>query len=332
MGQAISSMALAAPVPAAAPGALPPALAGPGPVASETDKQTAAEPPVDYMDLPCPVPYEELQREAIMSLKPEHFEGCRFDFTRALNPKFSTSHSIFMGNAEVPGQAGQTVKVPASTYEFGANLVDGRTAWLSRISHDGRVNARIKHDLSSSLSTKLQLSLSPEEHYSQFAIDVDKKGLDWNGQFKLGSSGFYGLNYIQSVTPNLALGGEAFYLSQQRKSGVGFAGRYATENMVATAQVASTGLVSLSYVRRLGDKVALASDFLYNWNSREATASIGYDYMLRQARLRGRIDQNLVVSAYIEERLNVGVNFVISGEVDHIKKDYRFGLGMVIGE
>ncbi len=38
------------------------------------------------------------------------------------------------------------------------------------------------------------------------------------------------------------------------------------------------------------------------------------------------------VAAYREERLNVGVNFVLSAELDHPKKDYKFGFGMVVGE
>ena len=36
--------------------------------------------------------------------------------------------------------------------------------------------------------------------------------------------------------------------------------------------------------------MSLASEFLWNWNSREANAAFGYDYVLRQCRLRGRID------------------------------------------
>ena len=39
-------------------------------------------------------------------------------------------------------------------------------------------------------------------------------------------------------------------------------------------------------------QVSLATDFVWNLNSREATASFGYDYMLRQCRLRGRIDSD----------------------------------------
>ena len=83
------------------------------------------------------------------------------------------------------------------------------------------------------------------------------QGSDWNGQVKLGNGQFVGVNYLQSVTPNLALGGEAFWLGQQRKSGAGFAARYADKEHVATAQVATTGLVSLAYLRRLSEKVCL---------------------------------------------------------------------------
>ncbi len=64
-----------------------------------------------------------------------------------------------------------------------------------------------------------------------------------------------GFNYLQSVTPQLALGGEAFWLGQQRKSGTGFAGRYQADDFVATAQVASTGLVSLTFTQRISEKV-----------------------------------------------------------------------------
>ena len=162
--------------------------------------------------------------------------------------------------------------------------------------------------------------------------------------------------------------------------------------------------------------MSLAADFLYNWNTREVNSAFGYDYILRQCRLRGRIDTEgkvgplwsrapagglpmrtlaaapgasmalrrrrggservLVtrgrlhggqpsqhapasavlrpwlcgrllfgcsapcckaapcpqVSAYLEERVNVGVNFVLSAEIDHWRKDYKFGFGMTVGE
>ena len=41
----------------------------------------------DFLELPQPVRYEELQKECLMSLRPETFEGMRFDFTKPLNQR-----------------------------------------------------------------------------------------------------------------------------------------------------------------------------------------------------------------------------------------------------
>lgn len=268
-----------------------------------------------------------------MSLKPEVFEGMRFDFTKPLNQKFYLSHSVYMGNVEVPtANPAQLVKMPMSTYEFGANLIDSRYMLIGRMLTDGRMSGRVKYDFNDAVSAKLNAQITNEPGYSQGMFDLDFKGLDWNGQVKLGNNQFAGLNYLQSVTPAVSLGGEAFWLGSQRKSGVGLAARYNTEKTVATAQVATTGLVSLTYVHKVSDKVALASDFTWNWNARDTSASVGFDYALRQCRLRGKIDNNGVISAFLEERINVGVNFLVSGEIDHTKRDYKFGVGMTVGE
>lgn len=69
--------------------------------------------------------------------------------------------------------------------------------------------------------------------------------------------------------------------------------------------------------------------------SREKTTqnpTKGYDYVLRQCRLRGRVDTDGRVGALLEERLNVGVSLVLSAELDHLRKDARFGIGMTVGE
>nr|GMD52684.1 mitochondrial import receptor subunit TOM40-1-like [Ipomoea batatas]GMD54425.1 mitochondrial import receptor subunit TOM40-1-like [Ipomoea batatas] len=157
-------------------------------------------------------------------------------------------------------------------------------------------------------------------------------GKDYRFQFQLGSGALLGASYIQSVTPYLSLGGEVFWAGQHRKSGIGYVARYNTDKMVAAGQVASTGIVALSYVQKVSEKVSLASDFMYNYLSRDVTASFGYDYILRQCRLRGKIDSNGCIAAFLEERLNMGLNFILSAEVDHKKKDYKFGFGLTVGE
>ncbi|XP_051181407.1 mitochondrial import receptor subunit TOM40-1 [Lolium perenne] len=335
MGSAASAAAPPPPPPPAQPhGAAPPygvGLAGILPPKPDGDEKK--EEKVDYLNLPCPVAYEEIQREALMSLKPELFEGLRFDFTKMLSQKFALSHSVLMGSLEVPSQSADVIKVPTAQYEFGANFIDlPKLMLIGRLMTDGRLNARVKCDLTENLALKVNAQLTSEPHYSQGMFNFDYKGTDYRAQFQIGNNAFYGANYIQSVTPNLSMGTEIFWLGQQRKSGIGFNSRYNTDKMVGTLQVASTGIVALSYVQKVSEKVSLATDFMYNHMSRDVTSSVGYDYILRQCRLRGKIDSNGVVAAYLEERLNMGVNFLLSAEIDHAKKNYKFGFGMTVGE
>lgn len=302
------------------------------PPTTSKEGETKTEEKVDYLNLPCPISYEEIQREALMSLKPELFEGMRFDFTKALNQKFALSHSVFMGSTAIPSQSSETIKVPTAHYEFGANFLDPKLMLIGRILTDGRLNARVKCDLTENLILKINAQIQNEPHFSQGTFNFDYKGKDFRSQFQMGNGAFYGVNYIQSVSPNLSLGTEAFWLGHQRKSGIGFAARYNTDKMVAVGQVASTGIIALSYVQKISEKVSLASDLLYNHMTRDITSSFGYDYMLRQCRLRSKLDSNGCVAAYLEERLNMGVNFILSAEIDHSKKDYKFGFGMTLGE
>jgi mitochondrial import receptor subunit TOM40 len=269
----------------------------------------------------------------MMSLKPDHFEGMRFDLTKPLNNNFALSHSIFMGNVDVPTANGQLVKMSMGTYEFGANLITNNgTLALGRVGTDGRLNGRVKYDLNDWIACKASFQASNEEGMNQAMYDLDLKGSIWNAQLKYGTSSFYGCNYFQSVTQHLSVGGEVFYLAEQGRSGVGLAARHQTDKAVFTLQAANTGLVSMGYLFRVSDKVNLASDFMYNINSRESTASVGYDYILRQSRLRGRVDTDGKVAAFMEQRINPGFNFIISAELDHYKKDYKFGFGMTVGE
>ncbi|BBG93515.1 translocase of the outer mitochondrial membrane 40 [Prunus dulcis] len=278
--------------------------------AADTTQKPKEDEKVDYFNLPCPIPYEEIHREALMSLKPELFEGCA-----SILPKDSTrdSHSRVHGTYGGSSQSPETIKIPTAHYEFGANFIDPKLMLFGRIMTDGGLS-KSKVRFSENLTLKANSQLTNEPHMSHGMVNFDYKGKDYRSQFQLGNGALFGANYIQSVTPHLSLGGEVFWAGQHRKSGIGYAARYNTDKMVATGQVASTGMVALSYVQKVSEKVSLASDFMYNYMSRDVTASFGYDYILRQCRLRGKIDSNGTVAAFLEERLNMGLNFVLSAE------------------
>jgi mitochondrial import receptor subunit TOM40 len=205
-----------------------------------------------YLELPAPVKYEEIQRETLMALKPDVFEGMRFEINRPLNPNFFLSHSLFMGNMELSTGGRQALKTPVGHYEFGANVISERFMMLGRVMTDGRLSGRLKYDLAPWLSSKLHLQLGNEPGSSQAMVDLDVKGGDWNSQLKLGSPSFLGLNYFQSLTPRLSAGGEFFWLHSNLKSGVGLALRHAGDKHIATAQLATTGILSMQYAHKVG--------------------------------------------------------------------------------
>ena len=290
---------------------------------------------------------KQTNRTSAVALRPDTFEGMRFEITRPLNQNFFLTHSLFLGNMEAQGgPGGRSVKLPTGQYEFGANVIGERHFVLGRVTTDGRLSARVMAAPADWLAAKLHVNVAAPgvgggeegggggagQQQANFMLDVDARGADWNGQVKLGSPSFYGLNYLQSVTPELALGGEIFYLAGNLKSGVGVAARHAGEKHAATAQVATTGIVNLTYAHRVTDKVTLASEFMWSLASREATATVGYDCALRQARLRGKVDTAGVVSCLVEERFAPGINFLLSAELDHPGRNYRFGFGFTCGE
>jgi mitochondrial import receptor subunit TOM40 len=213
------------------------------------EKELAERP--NYLDLPPPLKYEDIQRETLMALKPEIFEGMRFEITKPLNQNFFLSHSLFMGNMELGSGGRQMLKAPIGTYEFGANVISERFMMLGRIATDGRLSGRLKYDVLDWLGVKLHMQLSNEAGQSQVMVDSDVKGHDWNAQLKLGSPSFVGLNYFQSVTPSLSAGGEFFWLQSSLKSGVGLALRHTGEKHVGTMQLATTGIMSMGYAHKV---------------------------------------------------------------------------------
>ncbi|THG23717.1 hypothetical protein TEA_019514 [Camellia sinensis var. sinensis] len=156
------------------------------PPTATTTTPPAVIPPekVDYLNLPCPIPYEEINREALSLL-------ILFSVPRP------TLISVFMGPTEIPSQSSETIKIPTAHYEFGANFIDPKLMLFGRILTDGRLNARLKCDLSENLALKANAQLTNEPHMSQGMFNFDYKGKDYRTQFQLGNGALFGANYMQ---------------------------------------------------------------------------------------------------------------------------------------
>jgi len=274
--------------------------------------------------LPNPGRLEELKKEAQGILSPDVFDGSRFEFNKQLTNKFALNHNLFMGSVQGP-----------SAYEFGANFGDDAILLASRVDLQGRLTGRLNAQLSDSLLARIQAQASPDgpQNNNTLKLDVDYKGSSNCLGLTYMGGGLLGAHYMQSVTQNLALGIEGFYHLHKQVHGGAGAARCVwgpKGESVATAKVGSFGNTELSYQRKVTEKTGLATELQY-YHNQFCTFGIGYEFRLRQATFKGLIQSDTTCSAVLEERVQPGISLLLSGQLNHKKKDYKFGVGLCVG-
>mmetsp|Transcript_17729 Transcript_17729/g.17559 ORF Transcript_17729/g.17559 Transcript_17729/m.17559 type:complete len:100 (-) Transcript_17729:55-354(-) len=80
----------------------------------------------------------------------------------------------------------------------------------------------------------------------------------------------------------------------------------------------------MQYVRKVSDRLAIGSEFEYSQPEHESQLRLGYEYTFRHARVQGLLDTCGKVSCFVQDFMGFG----ISGMVDFVKGDYRFGFMM----
>lgn len=265
--------------------------------------------------------FEEFNMMARSVLSPELFSGAKLEFNKPLSPGFSITHAIGMGAADEP-----------ASYNFGAQYVSPRAMLISRIDTSGNMTGRWIHSWSPRVTSRSSAMVSPTPQQSQMDTSVDYTGTDFTATFKYSAPGdVMGAQYLQSVTQGLAVGADIVVVPNML-TGVSGAARYTGRNFIAAGVLSSMGHTTASYLHVISPKVSLAAEFGFNFNTHESAALIGYNYELRQASFKGHIDSTGRVAGLLEQKLNLGVKFVLSGEIDHSRQAYKFGFGLIIGQ
>jgi mitochondrial import receptor subunit TOM40 len=107
---------------------------------------------------------------------------------------------------------------------------------MGTISGAGVLMSRCQWRPTEEVAVKYEARIQGAGYSPMFMGDLEYSGADWNGQLKMGYGGFWGGNYMQSISPNVSAGGEVFYLQQQGRSGVGLALRVHDEKAIGTLQ------------------------------------------------------------------------------------------------
>lgn len=273
-----------------------------------------------FAGLPNPGKMEEIQKEAKAILSLDLFDGARFEISKGLNQNFAVTHNVSMGSAVQP-----------PSYEFGANVGDEKMILASRIDHNGRLTGRYQHQLTPGVAVRGQASVSGEHSQDSLQLDLDVKGSHSFSGLRYMSGGVTMATYMQSVSPFLSLGSEFFYHHGRCITGLHGALKYGTADRVFTAKSGSFGNVELTYAHKVNEKVGFATEVQY-YHSQMCQFGIGAEFKLRHATYKGLVTSDCTVSATLEEKVVPGVaNFILSGQMNHKKNDYKFGFGLALG-
>lgn len=277
------------------------------------------------LKLPNPGLYENMTNELKTPVSPDAFDGFRFDFTRILGQKFSTSHTLLLGTPMIPG----------GLYQFGANVVvgdamDPSTFLMSKVMADGSLDARWNQRLSQHWKMRVKSQLKSEEHGSQVLADFDYVGEDFTWNMKLSNGPLFGVSYLQSVTQNIAVGGEGYYHGKHRKVIAAYCAKYSSPTWAGTATLGAMGTLQLQYLRKVGSRMRYGSELVYNHASGESQTTVGVEVDLNQTHLVSSIDQTGRVATSVETRVLPNFMLTLSAEAFPAKDDFKFGYGAQI--
>lgn len=189
--------------------------------------------------------------------------------------------------------------------------------------------------------SKVQAQLAPVEGGSFVQLEQDYQGLDNAANVKAlnpsptDGAGIYVANYIQSLTRNFALGVETIYQRQSaeaQESMMGYLAKWTSDSRdaIATAQWQAQGMLGCTYWQRLSDRVEAAADLqvITAAGKREAQATVGAKYDFRMSTFRAQLDSSGKIASQLETRLAQAFAFTVGGEIDHLRSQAKFGLGI----
>ena len=215
--------------------------------------------------------------------------------------------------------------------------------WQGNIDNDFSLMGRFNWRWSPALTSKTNVQLAPGNQ-SMVTVEQDYTGADFTASAKAmnpsilegGLTGIFVGDYLQSITPRLALGLNAVWqraaMNQGPETLVSYAARYKGEDWIGSAQLATLGSLRLSYWRRIGEKVeagvhvdlAAAPGMqlghgLMSPMKKEGTTTLGARYDFRASSFRAQVDSQGKLACLLEKRIAPAVQVSFFGEIDHIK-------------
>jgi len=291
----------------------PPKMAIPQPVSPNIDP-IATEKKKDNLKNPGTI--EDLHKNCkdIMAMT---FEGAKIMLNKGLSNHFQVSHTINLCSTNPSG------------YRFGATYVGTKQfspteafpVLLGDIDPQGNLNANIIHQFSPRVRCKIASQIQ-QSKIQAAQLTTDYRGDDYTASLTVGNpnilnnSGVFVCHYLQSLTTNLALGGELAYQYGPQVPGgeiavVSAAARYTNGTATWSGTLGGSG-IHLCYYQKASDQLQVGVEVETSLRMQESVATIGYQVDLPKADLvfKGMVDSNWNVGAVLEKKTTTFAIFI----------------------
>nr|ANM86787.1 Tom40 [Stygiella incarcerata] len=270
--------------------------------------------------------FEEYSREAqAVLLNPgEAFQGLRFSLMKSVSQSsthdFATAHLLSLAPA------------PASSeYQFATTLLShGDLQIVGRVDTNGVFISQLKKVFDNDFIVDLSFQAAQKNEF--LGMDMEYRGHDYSAVLKVNNHGVREASFMQRLFPWWSMGVRGTHSVDDRKTVLSVCSRLVGTHSVLGTQGDSEGTIDMSYIHRFSPKFAFCAESHVDTAKSSQEHKIGYEYNLISARFRGMV--NMVsgrVTSLLEEKLGPSSSFILSADLDHAKKDYRFGIGLSIG-
>ncbi|KAJ4305883.1 translocase of outer mitochondrial membrane [Kalmusia sp. IMI 367209] len=283
---------------------------------------------------------KEVQRDVFLNNL--SFSGLRAELTKAFSaaPLFQVSHSLSLGSQVQP------------PYAYTALYGSPKVFLQGNLDNDLQFSGRFNWRWTSALVSKASVQLTSQGN--MVSLENDYTGSDFSASLKAvnpsvldgGITGMVMASYLQSVTPKLALGIDAFWtrpaMAYPPELNVSYAARYRAADWMACGQIIpDRGVLEASYWRRLSERVetgincnlafaGIGPGGPMGGPSKEGQVTIGAKYDFRSSSFRAQIDNQGKVSCLLEKMIAQPIRVTFSGEIDHKTNAAKLGLAVSI--
>jgi mitochondrial import receptor subunit TOM40 len=314
-----------------------------------------------------PGPYEQAISDGKRLVMVDTFDGFRCDINKQVSPFMTAAHSFHLGTTMFPDGR-------KSSYSFVTQVGDDTGVLMARIdpsrgSLDGRVQKAL---LGGAALGKLQIGASQEGGQNDTLLaEIDVFGHTWSGNLKYGSMGggiVYGGNYIQSVHPNVAMGGEGMYISANQNMIASYGMKINWQSLRPSSsdsellsaiksappppppgmpqpEAAGNSVLCLNYntghmaatvnYKRciLPNRLSLGAELQFSPLSLESQVLMGAEYKWQRSKMNLCVDGSGRIQSVLEAKYGMAPgspSIMFSAEMDHFNDIMKFGYGINI--